>query len=222
MRRVREGHGGEGKPKILHPAAPRCAGIDSLDEVAGSGCGAIDAAWLHEMVADMDNLLRLPCFGDLGLADDTSVPEPRMVRADVANEGQRSDPAHQRIGEQAVAFGDGGTIIGVGHFEQSGARTEIPGFYRHLDRHGRTVGRQKFQHPIVLRAGDGLVGLGQPARMPLTALHGMIGALRVRCAGSRCVQTLRLPGACARSTRSATSIRFSASRKRRRNCLSNR
>ena len=51
------------------------------------------------------------------LVDDARVPETGMVSTGVTHERQRLDPAHQRVGEKAVALRDGGTVIGMRDLE---------------------------------------------------------------------------------------------------------
>lgn len=121
---------------VFHPVAPRGARIDALDEMASCRRGAVDATSLDNVGANMDDLHGFPLPGNLWLVDDAGVPEASMVRADVANEGKRSDPAHERIGQQAVSLGDGGTIIGMRHFEQPGKRPEVPSLHRHPNGYG--------------------------------------------------------------------------------------
>ena len=78
-----------------------CPGIDPPDEAAGHGRGTINTRAPLQIAINMHELRCLERLAHQRLIDDACVPETGMMRAGVAHERERLDPAHQRVGKKA-------------------------------------------------------------------------------------------------------------------------
>ena len=92
--------------------------MDLADEIGGNRRCAVDAGTAVRISADMAPRRYFLWLWHQRLIDHPLVPEPCVVRAEVADEIERLGLAHQCVGQQAVAVGDRGAVLGVRHFQE--------------------------------------------------------------------------------------------------------